>query len=350
MCSTHTMAWSANAIREPWRRCVLAGYTLDFRGDAGEWLPPTSLARESIMDRGVAAQYFEHYPHQRLLGMCLDGVSYQAPLPPAIVLTPNLFSMYATAGGIDAVREEVLKHTERGFRSRAAHRMLPTIPFRTEPVGCAERKDDPLRPRVLCDSGAPRKELLTTDTEEAIPSRNGAAGPMRHCPSDPDPKWFTEVKPTLLDAARNAAILGYIAHSLGAAPLSFSFDFKYFFHQLVLAAHELAASGSLVPERAREAGASETLVAIVTSVMAMGVAPASNVAQDLANALMWRLLSFTDAALRPYIRARCAANPAFAAIWAQRTSLAHDAYGPQARLVDGIQYTCLLYTSPSPRD
>lgn len=208
------------------------------------------------------------------------------------------------------------KHTERGFWARAAHRMLPTVPFHTDPVGCAERKDDPLRPRVLCDSGSPRKELLTSDSGEPVPARNDAAGPMRHDPTDPDPKWYTEVKPTLLDAAQNAAIIGFLADSLGTAPLSFSFDCKYFFHQLMLAGHELAASGSLVPERAREAGAPDCLVAIVTSVMAMGIAPASNIAQDLANALMWRLLSFSDVALRPYVEARRRDCPAFARVWA----------------------------------
>ena len=332
-------AWSSSAIKLPWRRAIEAGCTLDFRGGKGAWLRPNELARDAIMSREVAAQYFADYPHQRLVGMCLDGVSYQAPLPPQIVLTPNLFSMYATAGGIEAVRDEVLKHTERGFRARALPRMLPTIPFRTDPVGCAERKDDPLRPRVLCDSGSPRRALVTADTGEPVPARNDAAGPMRHHSSDLNPKWYTEVKPTLADAARNAAIIGYVACSLGAAPLTFSFDFKYFFHQLVLASHELAASGSLVPERAREAGASDTLVAIVTSVMAMGIAPASNVAQDLANALMWRLLSFTDAALRPFVSARLRDTPPFARLWTQRRRLAHDAYGTQARLVDGVQYT-----------
>lgn len=97
-------AWSALAIQEPWRGAVLQGYTLDFRGGAGTWLHPDAMARKPIMAREVARQYFAAYPHQRLVGMCLTGVSYQAPLPLAIVLTPNLFSMYATSGGIDAVR------------------------------------------------------------------------------------------------------------------------------------------------------------------------------------------------------------------------------------------------------
>ena len=47
-------------------------------------------------------------------------------------------------------------------------------------MGCAERKDDVLRPRVLCDSGAPRNTLRTHDTGELVRSRNECAGPMRH--------------------------------------------------------------------------------------------------------------------------------------------------------------------------
>ena len=332
-------AWSVTAIREPWRTPILKGWTLDFRQGRGEWLHPDELARPSIISREVAARYFHNYPHQRLVGMLLDGASYQAPLPPAIVLSHNLYSMYATAGGIDAVVDEVAKHVERRFRCRAPHRCLPTLPFRSDPIGCAERKDDPLRPRVLCDSGAPRKPLLTSDTAEPVPARNDAARPMRHDPADPNPKWFTEQKPTLEDAARSCAILAYIADALDETPLTFSFDFKYFFHQLVLAAHELWASGSLVPERAAVAGAPDTLIAIITSVMAMGVAPASNIAQDLGNAIMWRLLSYVDAALRPYVAAQRKKRPLFDTIWARRLRLPEDSYGTQARLVDGLQYT-----------
>ena len=233
--------------------------------------------------------------------MCIHGVSYQAPRPPVVLLSPNLFSLYETAGGLSAVSSELSKHVARGFRFRAEHRALPCLPFTSEPVGCAERKDDVLRPRVLCDSGAPRNTLHTHDTGELVPSRNECAGPMRHQPGEANPKWHTEAKPKLEDAAVNLAVLGHLAALCETTPLVFTFDFKYFFHQFVLAAHELAASGSLVPERAREGGAPDTLVAVATSVMAMGVAPASNVAQDLANALMHRLLMCFDAASAPHV-------------------------------------------------
>ena len=205
-------------------------------------------------------------------------------------------------------------------------------------MGCAERKDDILRPRVLCDSGAPRNTLRTYDTGELVHSRNECAGPMRHQPGEANPKWHTEVKPRLEDAAVNLAVLGHLAALCDTTPLVFVFDFMYFFHQFVLAAHELAASGSLVPERAREAGAPDTLVAVATSVMAMGVAPASNVAQDLANALMWRLLACLDAASAPHVARLRRKYPEFDEAWRTRQQLAHDAYSSQARLASALDY------------
>ena len=181
-----------------------------------------------------------------------------------------------------------------------------------------------------------------------------------------DPKWFHEKKPRIRDAAHNAAIIAYLAHLLGGVALAFVFDFKVFFHQFVLAAHELWASGALVPEQLPDGKVSEHLVCVVTLVMAMGVSPASNVAQDMANALMHRLLACFDAASVPYVALLRRKYPRFDAAWRTRLQLAHDAYGTQARLASALDYTddallgamgpfasyllCLLYTSPSPRD
>ena len=71
----------------------------------------------------------------------------------------------------------------------------------------------------------------------------------------------------------------------------------------------------------------------------MGVAPASNVAQDLANALMWRLLACLDAASAPHVARLRRKYPEFDEAWRTRQQLAHDAYGSQARLASALDYT-----------
>ena len=71
----------------------------------------------------------------------------------------------------------------------------------------------------------------------------------------------------------------------------------------------------------------------------MGWTRASEIAQDLANALVWRHGQLTDAALAPHIAELRRLVPAFDAFWKTRLALGSDAYGPHARLVEALQYT-----------
>lgn len=191
------------------------------------------------------------------------------------------------------------------------------------------------------DEGFPHSGHTTCDSGEAVfIARNDSARPMRpEVENDPAPKWFKEDKPRIRDAAHNSLILAYVAQLTGGACLTFVFDFKYFFHQFVRAVHELWASGALVPKLLPEGKVSSHLVCVVTTVMAMGVSPASNVAQDIANMFMWKLLRLVDLAGAEHARELCRRFPRFARVWRMRQCMPHEDYGTQARLVDGLMYT-----------
>lgn len=126
---------------------------------------------------------------------------------------------------------------------------------------------------------------------------------MRHDPRAPaaEVKWFTEVKPRVAHWTRNLSILAYAAARLGETVLVFAFDFKYFFHQFVLASSELAHTGLIVPERVAANTAGPRHRQMLEQVLSMGTSPSSNVCQDVANALMWRLLRDFDAADAPHL-------------------------------------------------
>ena len=332
-------SWPSDSFAEPWRTYINQGHVLDFRQGQGRWLPLEGLAKNATINLEAWREFFAEYPHQRALAHALHGVDYQAALEPTITIAPNLHSMYATQGGVEAVAIEFRKHADAGFREICGERQLPFVPFRSPPCGCAERRDEPGRPRVLNDEGFPHETHLTELSRQPVTSRNAAAAPMRPTEGDANPKWFLEKKPRIRDAAMNAAILAYLAHTLGGVGLTFVFDFKYFFHQFVLAAHELWASGALVPELLPDGSVSPHLRCVVTMVMAMGVSPASNIAQEVANMLMWKLLRMLDAASGEYVKGLCRDNPEFARVWRVRQRLAHDDYGTQARLADALQFT-----------
>ena len=126
-----------------------------------------------------------------------------------IVITSNLHSLYDTEGGIDAVADEMheLCHMRGWYSASDNGLQLLTIPSRLMPRGCVPRPNGG-PPRGLAEQGAPRKELLTASGGQ-VEALNVSAGPVRHTAGDTSPKWFTEVKPTLADAAVNAAILAF---------------------------------------------------------------------------------------------------------------------------------------------
>ena len=78
---------------------------------------------------------------------------------------------------------------------------------------------------------------------------------------------------------------------------------------------------------------------MIELVMSMGCSPSSNVAQDLANALMFKLTQLTDLAEAPRLRRLETENSRFAQWMRKRRAIDHDAYGTHARLFDALMYT-----------
>eukprot|EP00965_Chrysotila_dentata_P121362 4012432-Pleurochrysis_carterae.AAC.1 len=72
-------------------------------------------------------------------------------------------------------------------------------------------------PRGISEQGAPRQELRTEPSGEAVVALNESAGPMRPAKGEDAPKWHLEIKPTMSDAVANGMILAYAAALLRLA-------------------------------------------------------------------------------------------------------------------------------------
>ena len=85
------------------------GIPLDFRKGPGNTkvLNVEGLATDTHLHQEAWHTYFSDYPHQRLLQMCEEGVTFQDSLEWQIVICPNLHSLYDCEGGIDAVADEM---------------------------------------------------------------------------------------------------------------------------------------------------------------------------------------------------------------------------------------------------
>ena len=103
---------------------------------------------------------------------------------------------------------------------------------------------------------------------------------MRHADGEIEPHWFTERKMGPKDVAHDIAILWLAAHYLRTILFVLMFDFKKFFHMLVLSALEMVNTGCVLQERAAAGGASQSLIRMLEQVLSMGVSPASNVMQE----------------------------------------------------------------------
>jgi hypothetical protein len=98
----------------------------------------------------------------------------------------------------------------------------------------------------------------------------------------------------------------------------------------VLAAGEIWKVGTIVPERLEAGGASTELVSTLYLVLAMGISMASNFAQNVADALMQRLLWLVGEAAAPLMEKLEREFPRYAAHAAARRRLDADAGGSQA--------------------
>lgn len=115
------------------------------------------------------------------------------------------------------------------------------------------------------------------------------------------------------------------------------FNHKFFLDHLVYELAEVRKSGFglLVRARQRQSGVHpEVLDVLVELVMAMGCTRVSLIAQDVANALVWRLNQGINARLSSYVAKARSARPAYDRAWLRMLALPHEEYGRHSRLVD----------------
>ena len=340
-------SWS-DAARYPWlrRRAMrFIGAKCELLGAGGPALA-TRLHKEAML------WLFKDYPHRRLLSLIVHGVRMSDGMEVEMhtSVAANLDSLYDVEGGADAVANEsavlqkrgwLMKREQSSVRSRlgGAAERAPASPMITGPRGAVKRKDGG-PPRGVADDTHPRKEVYTIDSGEKVDSINNASG-RRVGKGGPDREAWPndEVKPRAEDASVDTLIVWCLADLLGVAPIAVLFDYKYFFHVLTYEMAEIWKRGLAVPAARRSGGASGALDWMLELVMAMGWTRASLVAQDLANALVWRLMRDTDAASEAYVARMREQCPAFDAAWRLRMSIAKDSYGTHARLYTALQYT-----------
>ena len=358
-------SWSDEA-RLPWLR----GRRLLFTGDRCELLGAGGPALDTRMHKAAWLYLFRDYPHRRLLSYGIHGVRMGDTLEPNTTIASNLFALYEVEGGADAVADEMHVLKERGWlrrgsgsasetggafgtrgsgggdgarRSGGSARPSPQLasPIIVSPRSAVARKDGG-PPRGVSEDGHPRKILLTEDTGMEVDSINnssgkraGLGGPLR------DIFPLDETKPTAEDACTDLCILWCLADLLRVTIIMLLFDFKYFFHILAYEMAEVWKRGFAVPSRARGGGAHPSeLDSLLELVMSMGWTRASLIAQDLANALVWKLLRLVDKELEGHVRRLREANPAFNEAWEARLAiLVEDEYGTHARLVMAMEYT-----------
>ena len=356
-------AWSDRA-RLPWLR----GRAMLFASGRCELLGAGGPAFESTIEKPAALSLFAGFKHRRLVSYMVHGVRAADTLEFDTALAPNLLSMYDVPGGADAIANEQAIIKARGWvLSSAGYDVgdvgavgggdegaggeeadeplgkprLLSSPHRKNPRGMQPRKDGG-PPRGVAEGGFPRVDMYTEDGDHLVDSFNNSSGD-RVGRGGPDLEAFPlkEGKPTSDDACTGMVILSGIAQILGVSLLIRLFDYKYFFHHLVWEAAELWKMGFEVPaRRPRVGGAHPTLLDwLIEMVMAMGWTRASLIAQDLANALVWRQAMDTDELLEPLIEKWCQEFPAFAEIWKVRRAIPHDDYGTHARVVESMQYT-----------
>lgn len=332
------------------------GWIWDLRGDKPVPLDFTQHAFETHLN----------LPHlERVLASCVDreivdmltcGVQLKASLKHQIVIMPNLLSLYSDVG-VHAVADELDDMLKRGWWGKST--FIPFAPWRASPRGAVPRPGGGA-PRGIGDLGAPRPRAEETDESSAggelrpslrdsegdpvIPV-NVATGCGRrqrnlaqrmHLKESPVGHWDPELKPFFEDAMLNGCILRAAADRDNDTVITLALDFSKFFHQAFFAASEWWKLGSVMPERAPGGGAADTVRCMTEHVMTMGLAPASQIAQRLANALMQIIFQRMDAGEETWLPRQTAGVRAWLK---ERGALPHGPYGTQARLYDALCYT-----------
>ena len=314
------------------------GRVWDLRHDPPRLLDTTVAAFDTHLGVDFIEEALGACADRELVGMVRYGVSIQAELQHQIVICPNLLSLYDGVG-IDAVTDELGELLKRKWYG--ACKFIPFAPWRASPRGAVPRPGGGV-PRGIGDLGAPRTPLTTVPEGETVVSVNTATGCGRRqqaLAGDEHARWTPETKPAVADAAVNAAILRVPADAAGEPVFTIAFDFKYYFHQLFFRPSEYWKLGAVMPIPDPGGGASGRTQCLTEHVLTMGLAPSSQVAQRLANALMQALLLRLDAADEAARASGEREHPAIEAWLSARRPLPHDEYGTQARLADALMYT-----------
>ena len=341
-----TKAWGEDSRKPRFR-----GTILDYRGGpgTGKLLDVSSPAVATHLNLEAWRRHFSGSRNRRMFSFAIHGVQYRDTLPLQTMMAANLGSLQETVGGVDAVIDALDGMRQKhGWLAQSRDWRPVIVPCRSVPTGAADRRVDPLvpsapEPRPIGDNGHPHgpptQEVLTEGAGDPVESLNVSAGPMRHAVGARFPKWWTERKATAHHAAVILAILGHMAHLLDTVVFLLAFDFSKFFHQLVLCGSEIWKTGRILPERLAAGGASRDMVALVELVLAMGVSPASNICQELADDLMVRLTALVGEASADLVRQWSQSCPAFASVMARRAALDHDDAGSQCRITGNLMYT-----------
>ena len=262
------IAFGSDAIKPQAR-----GRLWDLRGGPGnvKLFDPATEPKRTGLNLEFAAAELADCPDRELVSMITHGVRMQTEsMAHQIVLMPNLLSMYAENGGVNAAADQMAGMQKLGFLE--LFRSLPCVPFRAMPRGVVPKKGtDELR--GIGDQGQPRKRLLTLRSGEPVTSLNELSR---------EGSWSHQNMDSLESAAHNSAVLQAWGDLNGEATIDMAFDFSKFFHQLFYHALLLWQMGAIVP---RGSAAGDALDFALEYVMTMGATPSSQVAQRFSNAI-----------------------------------------------------------------
>ena len=232
-----------------------------------------------VINTVAVAQYFAEFPHRRLLDMLVNGVRFQADLPLQHVMAPNLHSLYAENGGIEAAASQMRAMASEGWLGMFGS-VIPSCPFRCIPRGEVPKKGS-VELRGIADQGQPRKRLRTQRSREPVPALNDVAR---------EGEWDHEDKDTVQAAVLNGLIVQALADLNNEPVIDIALDWSKWFHRAWYNAYELWLAGALVPDAVK----GSLLAFAIEYVLSMGATPSSQIMQRLATAMTAKLCAEFD--------------------------------------------------------
>jgi len=303
------------------------GYLWDLRGGKGHiklWNNDTEPKR-TCMARDKAKEFFHGCRDKELLSMLDTGVSFKCDLPHQIVLMPNLHSLYAENGGIEAAASQMRAMASEGWLGMFGS-VIPSCPFRCIPRGEVPKKGS-VELRGIADQGQPRKRLRTQRSREPVPALNDVAR---------EGEWDHEDKDTVQAAVLNGLIVQALADLNNEPVIDIALDWSKWFHRAWYNAYELWLAGALVPDAVK----GSLLAFAIEYVLSMGATPSSQIMQRLATAMTAKLCAEFDELERARSELPGELTAAAREALEQRGTLRPDAtFGTQAKLYSALMYT-----------